>query len=154
MSEKELRVQKIKNGTVIDHISAGNALAVLRILGISGREGNVVSVLVNVPSKRIGRKDIVKIEGGVVTPIEVDEIALVAPTATINIIRNFVVEKKENVKLPDMVKEILKCPNPSCITKSPEPVKSVFHVERRAPLLLRCYYCGTLLETEGILKQF
>jgi aspartate carbamoyltransferase regulatory subunit len=68
MVEGELRVKKICDGTVIDHIAAGNALAVLRILGIKGREGTVVSILMNVPSKTLGKKDIVKIEGRELSP--------------------------------------------------------------------------------------
>jgi aspartate carbamoyltransferase regulatory subunit len=154
LAEAELRVKKIREGTVIDHISSGNALAVLRILGIKGHEGTIVSVIMNVPSKMYGRKDIVKIEGRELSPTEVDEIALIAPRATINIIRNFKVIDKKNVKLPRIIKEILKCPNPVCVTNSREPVKTMFYVEKEEPILLRCYYCGGFLEKEEILKQF
>jgi aspartate carbamoyltransferase regulatory subunit len=154
MADEELRVQKIRKGTVIDHISAGVALAVLRILGITGREGYIVSVLMNVPSKALGRKDIVKIEDREISSREADKIALVAPQASINIIRNYKVIKKERVKLIDEIKEILKCPNPSCVTNTREPVKTNFNVERKDKTLVRCYYCGTTLEEEDIIKQF
>jgi len=151
---RKLRVEKIREGTVIDHITGGTALAVLRILNITGHEGFIVSVIMNVPSKKLGKKDIVKIEGREISPKEVAEIALVAPKATINIIRDFNVVKKEKVKLPDIVKDIIKCTNPSCITNSPEPVKPVFHVKSKDPILLRCYYCGTILDKNAIIKQF
>lgn len=154
MASEELRVEKIKDGTVIDHIDAGTALAVLRILSITGREGYVVSLLMNVPSKKLGKKDMVKVEGRELSPTEVHEIALVAPNATINIIRNFKVLRKERVKPPSLVRELLKCPNPACVTNSLEPVKAVFHVEVSDGVILRCYHCGTVMEKEDILKQF
>ena len=99
MSDKELRVSKIRNGTVIDHISGGYALEVAKILGITGREGRVITIAVNVPSKRFGVKDVVKVEGRALNAREVNRIALVAPHATINIIRNYCVVEKLEVKL-------------------------------------------------------
>ena len=85
----ELYVKKIKNGTVIDHISAGYALDVLKILNIKGKESNTVGVVMNVQSKNIEKKDMVKIEGRELKPEEVDKIALISPNATINIIREY-----------------------------------------------------------------
>ncbi|MEM3736599.1 MAG: aspartate carbamoyltransferase regulatory subunit [Candidatus Bathyarchaeia archaeon] len=154
MAEGELRVKKIRDGTVIDHITAGNALAVLRILGVKGREGVVVSLLMNAPSEKLGKKDIVKIEGRELSQSEVDKIALLAPRATINIIRDYEVVDKKEVRIPRIIKEILKCPNPTCITNSREPVKTTFIVQREDPPLLKCYYCGNLVEKEMILSQF
>ena len=84
MSEMELRVSKIKDGTVIDHISGGYALDVIKILGITGKEKRVITIGINVPSKRFGVKDIVKIEGRALNSQEVNRIALVAPHASIN----------------------------------------------------------------------
>jgi aspartate carbamoyltransferase regulatory subunit len=98
--EKELRVQKIKEGTVIDHISGGGALSVLKILNIMGREDNIVSIVMNVPSHSLGRKDIVKVEGRELNPNEVDKIALIAPRSTINIVRDYVVVEKQKPRLP------------------------------------------------------
>ncbi|MGP3667266.1 MAG: aspartate carbamoyltransferase regulatory subunit [Candidatus Bathyarchaeota archaeon] len=153
-SGRQLRVEKIREGTVIDHITSGTALAVLRILNISGREGFIVSILMNVPSKKLGKKDIVKIEGREISPKEVAEIALVSPKATINIIRDFNVIKKEKVKLPAIVKDIIKCPNQRCVTNSQEPVKQLFYVENEDPIVLRCHYCNVLVEKDEIIKQF
>jgi len=153
MRGKELRVKKIKDGTVIDHITGGRALAVLRILSITGDEDAVVSVSMNVPSKKIGQKDIVKVEGRELNPAEVDKIALIAPRATINIVRNYEVVKKENVKLPHVISGNIKCVNPSCISNTEEPVKPTFTVESREPIRLRCHYCGRFVENEDVYRQ-
>ncbi|MEM2428402.1 MAG: aspartate carbamoyltransferase regulatory subunit, partial [Candidatus Bathyarchaeia archaeon] len=113
MVEKELRVSKIEDGTVIDHITAGYALAVLRIIGLTGKEGNIISILMNVPSQKLGRKDIVKVENRELREDEVHKIALIAPNATINIIRNYEVVEKNKVKLPKIIKGVIKCANAS-----------------------------------------
>lgn len=151
---EELRVKKIREGTVIDHINAGNALTVLNILGITNHTGQVVSVAINVPSSKIGRKDIVKIEGRELNADEVDKIALIAPQATINIIRDFNVVEKQQVKLPKFIREILKCENPTCVSNSREPVEPAFSVENEDPLVLRCHYCSRIMEKQDVLKQF
>jgi len=148
-----LRVTKIREGTVIDHITAGYALIVLRILGITGREGFVVSVAMNVPSQKLGRKDIVKIEGRELSPEEVDRIALVAPKATINIIRDYEVVRKHRVRLPKIIRNIIKCMNPACITNSREPVEPTFYVISEEPLKLRCHYCGRIMEQADVLAS-
>ena len=96
----ELRVKKIREGTVIDHINAGTALSVLHILGLTGRGENIVTVAMNVPSQKLGRKDIVKVEERALNAEEVDKIALIAPRATINIIRDYAVVAKQKTKLP------------------------------------------------------
>lgn len=154
MSKKTLRVSKIRNGTVIDHIMRGHALDVIKILGINGRSGGVVTIAMNVPSEKLGLKDIVKVEGRELNPEEVDKIALLAPHATINIIRNYKVVEKQRVKLPHVIKGIVKCVNPTCISNSEEPIKSIFYVEKEEPLRLRCHYCGHIMEKEDILQQF
>ena len=138
---RDLKVTPIKNGTVIDHIPAGMALNVLRVLGISGGVASTVSVLIHVPSKRRGWKDIVKVEDRELNPKELNTIALIAPDATINIIRNYNVAEKHAVVLPDRAVGILRCGNPSCITNSREPVESAFLVRSKDPLRLRCWYC-------------
>jgi aspartate carbamoyltransferase regulatory subunit len=135
-----LKIQPIKNGTVIDHITAGNSLKVLHIMGIPRSSSSIVSVAINVKSK-LGKKDIVKVEDRELDPQEVDRIALIAPKATINIIRNYEVAEKYRVNLPDEIHGILKCSNPTCISNSNEPVKSRFLVINRDPLRIKCYYC-------------
>ena len=155
MSEdKIVRVSKIKDGTVIDHISGGYALEVAKILGITGHENQVMTIAINVPSKRMPVKDIVKIEGRALNSREVNRIALVAPRATINIIRDYSVVEKLEVKLPKIIEDIVKCVNPACISNSNEPIKAKFYVEDQDPLILTCHYCGYMMEKPDLLKQF
>lgn len=138
--KKELKIPRIKNGTVIDHITAGNAVKVLHILGIPGSTSSVVSVAINVKSK-LGKKDIVKVENRELDPQEVDKIALIAPKATINIIRDYEVAKKHKVELPDEIIGIVSCSNPTCVSNAKEPVKSRFNVIKKDPPRIKCYYC-------------
>jgi len=155
MAEETFHVSKIRSGTVIDHVTNGQALDVLRILGVKGRwESGVITVAMNVPSKKLGKKDILKIEGKELDTKEVDKIALLAPHATINIIRDFKVVGKQRVKLPSIVKGIVKCANPTCISNSGEPIQPTFYVESEEPLSLRCHYCGRIMEKEVVLSQF
>ena len=137
---KELKIQPIKNGTVIDHITAGNAVKVLHILGIPASSSSIVSVAMNVKS-RMGKKDIVKVENRELDPHEVDKIALISPKATINIIRNFEVAEKHKVNLPDEITGIVKCSNPTCVSNSNEPITSRFKVISKDPTRIKCYYC-------------
>jgi len=153
--EKELLVRKIENGTVIDHIPAGNALNVLRILGIKGSEGLRIAIVMNVESRKLGRKDIVKIENRELHPEEVNMIALIAPAATINIVKNYSVIKKVKVKLPETIENIVRCSNPNCITnQAREYVKPKFKVISKDPLILQCTYCERFTFKEDIIKQF
>jgi aspartate carbamoyltransferase regulatory subunit len=149
-----VRVSKIKDGTVIDHISGGYALDVAKILGVTGHERQVVTIAINVPSKRMREKDIVKIEGRALSSQEVNRIALIAPKATINIVRNYEVVEKLEVQLPQVIEDIVKCVNPSCISNSNEPVAPKFYVENEEPVLLKCHYCGYILEKADLLRQF
>jgi len=150
----ELRIRKIRNGTVIDHLPQHSSLIVLKILGITGKEGNIVSIAMNVPSQRLGKKDIVKVEDRELSAQEADKMALIAPRATINIIRNYEVIEKRRAKLPNLIRGFPRCANPACISNSSEPVQSTFHVEREEPLRLRCHYCNYIMEKEDILQQF
>ncbi len=153
--KKELIISRIKEGIVIDHIPAGRALVVLRILGITGREGFRVALVMNVESKKLGLKDIVKIEGRDLTHEELNLISLVAPTATVNIIRNYEVVQKFKVSIPDVIEGLLKCKNPNCITNQPrEPVKTRFRVLKKDPLRLICDYCGTVHDVKDIERMF
>jgi aspartate carbamoyltransferase regulatory subunit len=152
--EEGLLVRKIREGTVIDHIPAGRALDVLKILGLSGQEGITIAVVMNVPSKKLGRKDIVKVEAKFLEPKEVDEISLIAPTATINIVRDFKVIEKRRVQVPGEVVGLLKCPNPNCVTNSKrEPVATRFKPVSLKPLKLKCYYCEETISEDQILGQ-
>jgi aspartate carbamoyltransferase regulatory subunit len=153
MSDNDLRVSKIKNGTVIDHIRGGYALDVVNILGITGKEKRVMTIAVNVPSKRLGVKDIVKIEGKALNAEEVNRIALVAPRASINFVKNYQVLEKFEVKLPQTIEGIVKCGNPCCVSNNGEPVKPKFHVMQDEPMVLKCHYCGVTLEETDVFAQ-
>lgn len=140
--ERELRVSKIRNGTVIDHVTGGQALNVLAILGIDGSEGFGVSIGMNVPSDRLGRKDVVKVEERELSQSEVDVLSLIAPEATINIIRDYDVVEKNRVERPDSVTGVLSCPNHNCITNEDEPVRPRFDVVSEG---VRCGYCSEII---------
>ncbi|MFY9637993.1 MAG: aspartate carbamoyltransferase regulatory subunit [Methanobacterium sp.] len=150
---RELKVKPIRNGTVIDHITANKALNVLKILGLPSKEA-AVTIAMNVKSSQMGAKDIVKIEGRELKSREVDKIALIAPKATINIVREYEIIEKGKVTLLNNVRGILKCPNPNCITNTKEPVKTKFHVIDTNPLMLRCYFCERIMNNEDIEAQF
>ena len=136
-----LKVKTINNGTVIDHIAGGQALNVLKILGISGTTDATLSVVMNVVSRKLGRKDIVKVEDRELLEEEVNRIALIAPAASINIIRNYKVIEKRMVDLPDEIVGVVRCQNPNCISNTMEPIKSRMLVKAKNPVLLRCLYC-------------
>lgn len=146
MSDGELKVSKIKNGTVIDHIPAGMAPAVLKILGIERGCSDTVIVAMNVKSQRLGLKDIVKVENRALEAATVKKIAIVAPQATVNIIKDMAVAEKIHVELPHELIGIIRCPNRNCITNSSERVVPYLTVESRDPLAMRCHYCESLVE--------
>ena len=143
--DRELRVSKIRNGTVIDHIPGGQAMNVLAILGIDGAGGEEVSVGMNVPSDKLGRKDVVKVEGRELNQDEVDVLSLIASAASINIIRDYEVVEKHRVDRPDRVVGVLSCPNLDCITNADEPVDSKFTVSDDG---VRCEYCETIIRED------
>lgn len=145
MNEHELRVSKIESGTVIDHITGGQALNVLAILGIDGAGGEVVSIGMNVPSDRLGRKDVVKVEDRELSQSEVDVLSLIAPAASINIIRGYDVVEKHRVERPEMVEGVLQCPNHNCITTKNEPIATQFAVLEEG---VRCEYCDTIIRED------
>ncbi|MFH0968226.1 MAG: aspartate carbamoyltransferase regulatory subunit [Methanobacteriota archaeon] len=143
--QEGLLISAIENGTVIDHITRGEALTVLRILGITGSTSECISVATNVGSNALGKKDVVKIENRELKNEEVDRIALITPGATINIIRNKRVVEKKGVAIPDILVGVLQCPNPCCITNTNEPVPSRFLVQ--GPRLV-CSYCDTVISSD------
>lgn len=145
MSEHELRVSKIQNGTVIDHIPGGQALNVLAILHIGDGADETISIGMNVPSDRMGSKDIVKVEGRELSQNEVDVLSLIASDATINIVREFEVVEKHRVERPDAVVGVLSCPNANCITNENEPVETKFDVLSDG---VRCRYCETIVRDD------
>ncbi len=144
--ETQLLIRRIKEGTVIDHIQSGEALRVLQILGITGKEGEIVSVAMNVPSSKIGKKDVVKVANRFLKSEETDKLALVTPQATVNIIKNYKVSEKRKVVLPQVFLGLLKCPNPTCISNMiNEPIIPTIDVVDRETPLLKCRFCQRLI---------
>ncbi len=141
---EDLLIRRIKNGTVIDHIDGGEALNVVKILGIVGTTTEALSIATNVPSGEMGMKDIVKISNRELSKEEVDRIALISPRATINIVRNFKVCEKKGVEIPTLIVGSVRCPNPGCITRTNEPIKSRFEVLPDGKGL-RCIYCDSVI---------
>lgn len=150
---EELRVKPIKEGTVIDHIKPGKALKVLKILGITEEHGDIVSIVMNVPSQKLGKKDIIKLENVFLDRETVNKIALISPMATINIIKDYRVIEKYIVEPPEEIVGIVRCQNPRCITNSKEPITPKFRVISKEPITIRCHYCSRVMTEEEIEKN-
>lgn len=153
MSEAQLLVRRIKDGTVIDHIDSGMALIVLRALNITGKEGNVITVALNVPSSKLQTKDIIKVENRFLESTETNKLALLSPRATVNIIRDYKVVEKRDVELPDAFIGIFKCSNPKCVTNSNEYIKPIIDVIDKAKPTLKCRYCARILNISELIYQ-
>lgn len=138
--KKELAVAAIKYGTVIDHIPAAALFTVARILGIE-RMTTAVTIGNNLASSKLGAKGIIKVEGVEFDEATLNRIALVAPTAVVNVIRDYTVAEKRPVRLPDELVGLVKCDNPKCITNH-EPMRTRFVTVRRDPAEIRCHYCN------------
>lgn len=140
MTLKELSVTAIKHGTVIDHIPGGKALRIIELLRLHEKNLQVTAGM-HLRSQKHKVKDIIKIEGMHLSEAEIDNIAVFAPDATVNIIENFAVKEKHRAELPDRIFGILRCPNPRCIS-AVEATQSRFQVERsRGDIFLVCYFC-------------
>ncbi len=142
---RQLLVRRIKDGTVIDHIEYGKALLVLRTLDITGKEGNVITVALNVPSSKHNKKDIIKVENRFLEKSETDKLALIAPHATINIIKEYKLVEKRKIQLPDFIAGVFRCPNLKCVTNSDEYIKPVINIIDKEKIMLRCKYCMRIL---------
>lgn len=141
MVDKTLKISKIKDGTVIDHIPAGKALKVLNILNIKEDVRSSVSIGIHVPSGKLGFKDVIKIENRFLEKIELDMISLISPEASISIVTDYSIKEKFSVELPQTLLGLINCANQNCITNRNEPVKSEFETISRKPVTVRCKYC-------------
>ncbi|RMH69118.1 MAG: aspartate carbamoyltransferase regulatory subunit [Gemmatimonadetes bacterium] len=145
---KTMKVDAIRNGTVIDHIPAGRGLRVLEILeSEEDQQKDLITIGLNLISGAYGRKDIIKIENRELTVNEVNQIALIAPEATLNIIRDFEVTEKKTVELPEKIEGLMHCPNPNCVT-SDETIHTRLLRVSRTPVRLRCAYCERVFNVE------
>jgi len=148
------RVTAIRNGTVIDHIPSGHAMRVLEMLGVDKATSVPVSMVMNVPSKKMGTKDIIKVEDRELTQDELNRLALVAPEAHVAIIRSYSVAEKMTIQLGVEVTNVVRCTFSNCITTNPrEPLAHRLKVMSREPLELRCHYCGRQQDLEALIRN-
>ncbi len=138
MQESELIVRRIKEGTVIDHIDGGKGLQVLNALGINGSDGSLITIALNVPSGKFKKKDIIKVENRFLKDDDTNKLAVIAPKATVNIIKNYRLVEKRRVSLPNEIDRIFRCSNPDCITNSSERIESVMDVVEKETLVIKC----------------
>ena len=139
MSKKERLVAAIENGPVIDHIPAEKTYAVATLLGLQKLQ-TPVTIGYNYPSKKLGKKGIIKIEDKFFTDEEISRLSVVAPNVVLNVIRDYEVVEKKKVVTPDTLKGIVRCNNPKCITNN-EPMNTIFHVIDKNSGIIKCHYC-------------
>ncbi len=145
---KKLEVSAIEEGTVIDQIASKSTFKVANMLNIQDID-QVVLVGVNLTSKKLGKKGIIKIGGKSLTQEEVNKIALIAPDATVNIIKDSEVVRKFKVAIPDDIEGFLRCFNPNCVSNH-QNIRSRFHVISKNPIKIRCHYCERLMGSDDI----
>ena len=138
-NKTERQVAAIKNGTVIDHIPAEKTYQVVSLLELQNLD-TPVTIGYNYPSKKIGRKGIIKVSDKFFTDEEISRLSVVAPNVVLNIIKEYEVVEKKTVVTPDELRGIVKCNNPKCITNN-EPMQTVFNVVDKVHGILKCHYC-------------
>jgi len=146
--KKELKVSAIKNGTVIDHIPSPALFKVISILDLD-RTDHQVTFGTNLSSRQLGTKAIIKVTDIFFKDDEIDKIALVAPEAKLNIIKNYQVVEKKVVNVPDQIIGLAKCMNPKCITNNEEMLPK-FKVSRKKPVALKCEYCEKITDSQHL----
>ena len=146
--KKEIIIPAIENGTVIDHIPSKVTFRVMRLLDPK-EYTNTINVALNLESKKMGKKGLIMISGRMLTQDMVNKVALLAPSATVSIIKDYSVSKKVVVKVPEMIINLVKCTNPNCITNM-EEVNTKFLTIKEIPLKLRCVYCEREISREDI----
>ena len=139
-NKRELVVSAIENGTVIDHIPAGEVYKVVKILNLDMYEDEVL-IGTNLSSKKYGKKGIIKVKNKFFAETDVNKVALIAPNATLIIIKDYEVVEKRHLSIPDTIKQIVKCINPNCITNIEDNIETNFRVVDNEPLKLQCHYC-------------
>jgi aspartate carbamoyltransferase regulatory subunit len=153
-SEKTMLVRKIPDGTVIDHVASGKALSVLRLLGKPQENGFTIALVMNVTSSKMGRKDILKVEGMEISQEQVQRLALIAPRASVNIVRSYKVVAKRNVIPPRTLRAVLSCTATTCVSvREKDSAPSIFFLSSKSPLRYRCKYCGREVDEKEISSQ-
>ena len=135
-----MNIDAIRNGIVIDHISAGRGMRLYELLDLGSLECSV-AIIKNVHSEKLGKKDIIKIDADI--PVNLDVIGYVDPGATVNIIRDGVLAEKRAIEMPELLTNVIYCKNPRCITQVEQELKHVFRLADREQKIYRCIYCET-----------
>ena len=135
-----MNIDSINNGIVIDHITAGNGMKLYDLLGLGDLDCSV-AIIKNVVSRKMGRKDIIKVDADI--PVNLDVIGFVDPGATINIIKEGVLVEKRNIEMPERLVNVIKCKNPRCITSCEQEIEHIFKLTDREHKVYRCIYCET-----------
>ena len=135
-----MNIDSVRNGVVIDHITAGNGARLYELLGLD-RLTCTVAFIRNVPSKKMGRKDIIKVDGDVT--LNLDVIGYVDPAATVNIIRDGELVEKRNIAMPLQLVNVIKCKNPRCITTTEQELDHIVRLTDPDEKVYRCIYCET-----------
>jgi aspartate carbamoyltransferase regulatory subunit len=148
MKNNKLEVSAIKDGTVIDHIPAGNLFKVINILRLEQIK-ETITFGTNFQSEKLGKKAIIKLSNVFFKDNDINRIALVAPAAKLNIIKDYKVIEKRIVEVPDEIQGIVKCVNPKCITNN-ERIVTKFSVVDRKKIQLRCHYCEKITDPEHL----
>ena len=148
ITNKELQVAALKNGTVIDHIPSDSVFKVVSLLNLQEVDSNLI-IGNNFDSRKLGKKGIIKIADRFFTDEEISRLAVVAPNISLNIIRDYEVVDKKNVVLPEELRGIVRCNNPKCITNN-EPMMTRFHVIDRQRGVIKCHYCEKEQSKENI----
>lgn len=133
-----MQIDTIKNGIVIDHIAAGRAMQLYSMLGLNKLDCTV-AIIKNVPSAKMGKKDIIKIDSAF--DADLDVIGYVSPNVTVNVIRDGAIVEKKHIDLPEKLTNIIKCKNPRCITTVEQEITQVFLLSDRQKAEYRCMYC-------------
>lgn len=139
MEKNKMLVAAIQNGTVIDHIPSEKTYQVATLLELD-QMTNPVTIGYNLRSKKLGSKGIIKIEDKFFSDEEISRLSVVAPNIVLNIIHDYEVVEKKTATTPDVLKGIVKCNNPKCITNN-EPMLTIFHAIDKEQGVLRCHYC-------------
>ena len=135
-----MNIDSIQNGIVIDHIKAGSAMVLYDLLHLDTLDVSV-AIIKNVTSRKMGKKDIIKIDADI--PVDLDVIGYVDPNATINIIRNGVLAEKKSLSLPERLVNVLRCKNPRCISSCEQELDQIFKLTDKEHKQYRCIYCET-----------
>lgn len=135
-----MNIDSIQNGVVIDHITAGSGMRLYHLLGLEATDLSV-AIIRNVTSRKMGKKDIIKIDADI--PVDLDVIGYVDPDATINVIKNGVLAEKKSLSLPQTLTNVLRCKNPRCITSCEQELPHVFRLTDEKTKQYRCIYCET-----------